>query len=72
MNVDRTKIWQSMKLIIFFINHPACSSENAPDRMLVIFPSTLLSLIDEPARLLNGGRFCRQVRLLWSGLFHRK
>ena len=34
--------------------------------------TTLLSLIDEPVRLLNGGRFFRQVRLLWSGWFNRK
>ena len=34
--------------------------------------ATLLSLIDEPVRLLNGGRFCRQIRLLWSGSFNRK
>ena len=33
---------------------------------------SLMSLIDEPVCLLIGGRFCRQVRLLWSGSFNRK
>ena len=37
-----------------------------------MYLTTLLFLIDEPVRLLNGGRFFRQVRLLWSGSFNRK
>ena len=43
--------------------HCLCSGSQKQKK----FDYTLLSLIDEPVRLLNGGRFCRQVCLLWSG-----